>query len=268
MECLHELHILKDNAVPFVFRENLSLPLKKYTANWHKNIEILCFTKGSGYVTSDLTDIPVAAGDAFVVNSCCLHQVNCNEEGLVYHCLIIDEDFCLRNGFDINKLIFKSLITDKRIFDFFTKLAGKYRSEEPFTMPSLNIVILEILLILARDYLLNHNCETSHNPSLEGIKNGISYITAHFNEHLSLDILAKNSSMSRFSFSREFKKLTGRTVVEYINYIRCSQAGKFLGSKKYSAGQVASICGFDNFSYFSKTYKRVMGFLPSQTPEL
>ena len=53
------------------------------------------------------------------------------------------------------------------------------------------------------------------------------------------------------------------TVVAYINATRCRNARNLLLGQKHSVSEVAALCGFENSSYFSKTFKAVMGCLPS-----
>jgi AraC-like DNA-binding protein len=52
-------------------------------------------------------------------------------------------------------------------------------------------------------------------------------------------------------------------MVRYINILRCEHARKMLQNGNYRVEEVAYLCGFDNMSYFSKTYKKYMGCLPS-----
>lgn len=64
-------------------------------------------------------------------------------------------------------------------------------------------------------------------------------------DKLSLDDIADHIGISKFSLSREFKKLTGNTVVSFINILRCSEA-KRLMEKGMSVSSAAYACGFEN----------------------
>ena len=65
---------------------------------------------------------------------------------------------------------------------------------------------------------------------IEDIKNAIVYIRSNFEKKLSLDGIAQAVYVDKFQLSREFKKLTGKTVVEYINDYRCRRAAEYLSS--------------------------------------
>ena len=54
------------------------------------------------------------------------------------------------------------------------------------------------------------------------------------------------------------------TVVEYLNQQRCRHAQKLILEGE-SISAAAHLSGFENLSYFSRTYKRYIGYLPSET---
>ena len=81
---------------------------------------------------------------------------------------------------------------------------------------------------------------------------------------LTIDEIADEVGLSKYHFSREFKKVTGLTIVSYINIVRCRNAEKLLIKNEYSVHDIAVKCGYENDSYFSKTFKKHMGMLPSE----
>ena len=94
------------------------------------------------------------------------------------------------------------------------------------------------------------------------ITDAIRYIKQNYNQSITVDEIVNHVGFSRAYFSREFKKHTGVSLITYLNYIRCSQARNMLG-KGTSINETAEACGFQNLSYFSKTYRKLMGVLPS-----
>ena len=90
------------------------------------------------------------------------------------------------------------------------------------------------------------------------------YIQKNFADKLTLDSLAENVNVCKNHLAREFKKYTRITIVEYINSLRCKNAQMCILNGE-SIATAAVVSGFDNLSYFSRTYKKHIGFLPSQT---
>jgi transcriptional regulator GlxA family with amidase domain len=64
--------------------------------------------------------------------------------------------------------------------------------------------------------------------------------------------------------NRIFRQQTGMTVHEYLARVRIDHALKLMRVKTFSLAEVASTCGFADQSHFSRTFKKYMGFPPSQ----
>ena len=74
--------------------------------------------------------------------------------------------------------------------------------------------------------------------------------------------------LSKYYFCRIFKNITGSTVIKYLNMYRCMKARELLSSGKYTVSEAALECGFENMSYFSKTYKAYSGSVPSMAKKI
>ena len=61
--------------------------------------------------------------------------------------------------------------------------------------------------------------------------------------------------------------ITQTTINQYINMLRCNEAKVLLSQGKQSVTEIGTHCGFNSMSYFSKTYRKIIGELPSQTME-
>ena len=103
----------------------------------------------------------------------------------------------------------------------------------------------------------------SHAAVLETIE----YINYHFAEKLTLDDISARAGFSRYHFARIFKENTGLTLIEYINARRCDTACFLLRETKKTIGEICSECGFENPSYFAKSFCRIHGILPSEYRE-
>ena len=51
---------------------------------------------------------------------------------------------------------------------------------------------------------------------------------------------------------------------KYITELRIDKAKEMLDSGEYSVSQIASNLGFNDYFYFLKTFKRVVGLTPKQ----
>lgn len=95
------------------------------------------------------------------------------------------------------------------------------------------------------------------------VLSAIKYIDTHITDPLSLSETASIFNVSVSIFCRYFKQLTGKSFNEYIKHKRIAYANELI-KKGYAITAVASLCGFGDFSTFSRSYKQVMGIPPSE----
>lgn len=264
----YEVHKMSDVKLPFIFRNDEMHAGETDFTHWHENIELLFFYEGEGIVTVDFKKKTVFEGDLFIVNSEKLHMVESAHAArpVRYYCLIVDTDFCLENGIPVTEMTFTETVRgDKQIGALFGSIAEAYASPEEFKEAAIRVAVLNLLLTLARDHLATEQEEEPLDEThLDNVKEVIKYIKENYDKEISVDKISRIAGLSRTYFSPIFKSVTGHTIVHYINLVRCRNAAKLLRSGKYRVNDVALQCGFRNMSYFTKTYKQVMGVLPSE----
>lgn len=90
------------------------------------------------------------------------------------------------------------------------------------------------------------------------------YLQSHSAESLSLEALAAEFYMSKSYLTRIFRKVTGYSVVEYLNFIKIRKAQSLLKESSLSITEIAGITGFGNITYFEKVFKGSTGKSPAQ----
>lgn len=81
---------------------------------------------------------------------------------------------------------------------------------------------------------------------------------------ISVEKLAADLNMSRSSFQRKLKGLTGLSPVEFIRLIRLKKAAELLRDGNYRVSEVAYMVGFNKPSYFTSLFKKQYGVLPKE----
>lgn len=262
---IFESHNLENKNIPLIFHyDRIINNLQSACAfNWHSNIELLCFMKGSGYVTYGNEKIYVQKGDIAVININMIHSVSSNGT-LEYYCLIIDNDFLKSNGINCDKYDYESRICSQTLNNLYAETVSAIVTRDELREPLVKAALLRLMVYLTKNHAdtAKHNQGQASNTG-ESIRLAIGYIRSHIFNKLTLDEVAEEVGLSKYHFSREFKKATGMTVVSYINTVRCTNARKLLLKNEYSIHDIAIKCGFENDSYFSKTFKKHIGLLPS-----
>jgi len=233
--------------------------------NWHENIELLCCEQGCGTVYCDSREYPFRAGDCFVVPADALHSIT-GDPALSYHCLIIGNRFLEENGIDPTAACFQPLIRSDPLQAAFGRFLEAYdrleASDGAFSVAQVRLRVMEILQILFGEFTRTQALRTDSLNSGR-IKELIGYIKQNLTRTMTLPELAQQVGISKYHLVKEFKRYTGRSVFDFINALRCAQAQKRI-RQGMRVGEAAASCGFENMSYFTRTYKKYMGVLPSQ----
>ncbi len=88
------------------------------------------------------------------------------------------------------------------------------------------------------------------------------YILANFDRKLTLEDIARQVYLSNSYVSSIFKKETGVSVVDYANQIRIDRSKRLLIETDFSISFISSRCGFDDQSYFTRMFKKLVGMSP------
>ena len=266
-QSVHETHIMPDALMPFIFHTDRTSS-KRIVPNWHENIELLCFISGKGYLKCGTERYAVRGGDVAVINPDVLHMTGGDGE-LIYHCLIVDRTFCEANGIDILSLHFKEIISDPVIFESFCEAVEAIKSARSdknaaFSVPRARARVLALLLGLCDNYVVSKSSGRDlRSASAARIKTVMTYMRSHLSEPVTLDEIAEHAGVSKYHLSREFKLFTGATIFDSLNIMRCKEARHLLSSGA-TVSEAAHACGFENLSYFSRTFKKYTGKLPSE----
>lgn len=91
-----------------------------------------------------------------------------------------------------------------------------------------------------------------------------NYIHEHYKNTISISELANLVAMNNASFCRFFKRMLGKTVVEYINELRISYVCQKIQNTKQPIYQIAYETGYTSLAHFNKQFKRSTGRTPTQ----
>lgn len=125
------------------------------------------------------------------------------------------------------------------------------------TNPQKLIYMLETLILQISD-----NMHIGDKPPLA---NDIaSYLLRHYREPISLEDISNNTFFSVAYCEREFHKAFGKSIIHYLIDLRISEAKKLLMDTSLPSSVIAGMVGFEDPNYFSRIFKKRIGFSPIQ----
>ena len=92
----------------------------------------------------------------------------------------------------------------------------------------------------------------------------LDYMTKHYNQPLSNDMLADLAGISTVYFRKLFTQLYGVPPISYMHALRIKKAKEMLKSDFGSIGDLALTLGYKSIYDFSRAFKRHTGLSPSE----
>ncbi len=153
-----------------------------------------------------------------------------------------------------------SLLSASEFKGIFERIERETKNEDEYSEILAGQYVTELLILFSR----TDDCPPPALPDGYSriMQSAVRYINENFATEITLDELAKRFSLSKSFFSRKFKEVTGFGICEYITLVRIKNAERMLNISDASVTDIAFACGFNDSSYFTSTFKRVMGKTP------
>ncbi|OXM13609.1 AraC family transcriptional regulator [Paenibacillus herberti] len=250
-----------------------------FPAHWHNHIELLQFRSGHAVIEVNYVPIEAGPGDIMVFNSNDIHMGILQSESVEYDILIADLTLLQSQSPDAaetkyitpmaqNRILFRNQISgDARLTAILDQLAEEFRTRQSGFELSVKSLLYGMLTELLRGYVdlrLTENESHTRLRNLERFEPIFHYIETNYTDDITVDDLAARASLSRFHFSRLFRQLTGRTVTDYVNRIRINKSEYLLRSSEKTIAEIAMAAGYNDLSYFSRTFRKYRGYAPSE----
>jgi DNA-binding response OmpR family regulator/two-component sensor histidine kinase len=111
----------------------------------------------------------------------------------------------------------------------------------------------------------NPNEITTNSRDAEFLEKLLKYVDEHIDEpDLNINSLAQTFAMSRSTFFRKIKAITGTTGKDFVDSIKLKKAAHLLVSSDMNISEVAYTIGHSNPQYFSKWFKAFYKVSPSE----
>lgn len=103
----------------------------------------------------------------------------------------------------------------------------------------------------------------SQDSTFEAI---VNYVDRHYRESdMSLGRLADTFSYTEKYLSSLFKKNMRIGFVSYLNNLRIQYANELMEKGEDSISEIATACGYSDYSYFARVFKKRTGKTPTET---
>lgn len=113
---------------------------------------------------------------------------------------------------------------------------------------------------LKKKGVISHEEEiTEGSASSFIVKNALAYMEEHYNEKLTLGLVAEKTYVSQWHLSKLLNKQEGRNFSEILNQIRVEHAKTLLKEMQYRIVDISEMVGFSDVAHFSRVFKKLEG---------
>lgn len=145
-----------------------------------------------------------------------------------------------------------------KLLDLFTQLTKSSLSGKNRNVVKDRSIFTEILTLLFQ-YKEGRQYNYSNMKKVNMI---INYMANNYQKNITLQELADYSQISPSYLGNIFKKVTGKSTIDYLIEIRINKAKSML-KDGLTVSEAAKLVGFNDVYYFSKAFKKHEGVNPS-----
>lgn len=237
--------------------------------HWHSDVEIIYVEKGSFDLQLNGKSFCLSSGDIVYINENVMHSGTPHD--CVYHCIVFSEKKMFKNA----PALYTEALSCESCILRSNRHAIKYISAA--LVESKRMVKGDIFRIYSNLFSLYSVLSTAEkieitlterkSKKMLLLKNAIEIIENNYKNDITLKMLADACNMTPEYFCTFFKRNIGQTPFEYLNSHRIEIACEALIYKNLSVTETAYLCGFNDLSYFIKTFKKYKHLSPKRYAE-
>ena len=239
--------------------------------HYHDAYEITLILKGEGQRFVGDSIEAYKEGDLVFIPPHLAHTWKSAENSLKNEALYIQfSKDCLGVGcFDIEDFRdLKELMNSQGGFTFTVKKDLKQDFESILHVQGAERIIIFLSLLKKLAKGKKHELSSAHYKSDqdEETKKKMDQLMSIISSGAELEVpdIAKQLNMSESSFRRFVKKSSGRSLVDFVNMLRVSEASQMLMDGSRSISEIALECGYRNLSHFNRKFKEYKNLTPRE----
>ena len=250
--------------------------------HWHDELEAAIVTEGAIHVVIGSEQFDLGTGDGFFVNTSALHSCQgltsegCRLHSLVFHPRLVggsaessfNQSYILpvtqNKGF-VGMRLDKADPWQEEVLDALEE-AWLACVQEYARFDLKARYALSTALALIAEHMVSMKAEVSpkHLRESERVKAMLQFIMDNYGETIDTAAIARSASVSESECLRCFRSTLGTTPIRYLREYRIEQAANRLANSQASIADIAVACGFQDISYFTKTFREIKGNTPKE----
>lgn len=250
--------------------------------HWHEEMEIGIVIEGEIEVAVDSQKYILKKEDAFFINSGALHGAWDRGKNpgrihsVVFHPRIVGGSLDSIYWQNYTQPVMKAENLKYVVFqgespwhlEAASAIAGVWKAcvqELPGYEFDVRNALSKLIFLLSR-----YKSSAPDKPSAKMVRDSsrikvmLQYIQEHYMEEIAAAQIAESADISESECLRCFRNTIGATPIQFLKQLRIQKAAELLGTTKQKVVDIGIQCGFQDMSYFAKTFREMRGCTPSE----
>ncbi|MBQ7938524.1 MAG: AraC family transcriptional regulator [Oscillospiraceae bacterium] len=248
--------------------------------HWHDEFEANIIESGTAVLKLEGEEYHLKAGDGYLINSETLHSLSsldnshCKIKSMIFRKDVIGGKpgslFWTKYVSPVTErrdfygwVLKKDLTWQKEILDSLKKIFSLFESEEDDFEIKTRELLSKILSVTVKNLPPENpeNKKTTQN-NISKIKVMLLYIWQNYSKAITLSDIANAGAASKNDCMLCFAETVGTSPIQYLKNYRLEKAAEYLTFSEKKVSEIAELCGFQDKSYFSKSFFQKFGQKP------
>lgn len=260
----------KYTTIPFAIYKYSGDREQSLYSHYHKEVELIALIDGGArfFIGSEYYDLK--SGDVLVIPPYSAHRALIDSH-TKYDCICFDLsmlwDEALRHELEKGSLTVVSCLGEDNpntecAYNCVISAINAYEKRKlGWEMETIGNLSVMFGRLYSSGFFVKSEKPNEEQPFVKSVT---EYIEEHFSEQITSTTAAEKLYLNNSYFCRVFKNNFGCCFAEYLTSYRIAQAKMLLNMTEMSVSDIAIKCGFNDFSYFSKMFREMVGVTPSK----
>ncbi len=255
---------------------NINADSKYLGMHIHKEIELVRVERGKVLCTVNNKKIYLEQGECMLINRRVMHMLSFCGESADCTYIQIDTGVYAKELTPDAETYFSLFVSNDSIRQYdvfgiscevnniFENIKKEVDLQQSGYEPYIKAEIFHLVAFMCRNGFCNDGKTLEDKNEVAKILPAIKYADANYNIKLTLDEMSKVININKYYFCKLFKKATGATFVEYLNFVRLYNAEDKLLNTDNNISEIAFECGFSSIQHFNKLFREYKGCTPRE----
>jgi len=253
--------------------------------HWHEHFELLLMVRGTAVFHIESEPYEAEPGDLLLVPSGGLHTgfSSCDRQDTEFVAFVFNGSMLGGLAHDpVHSRFLAPYVEGKVRFPVriaaaadasspvkqcVEKAIAEFEDKRPAYELAVKSYLYLMFSLLAREHLPEREAAeapASFSRNSERFKPLLRYVEERYRDGITVEEAARKVNLNPYHFCKQFKKATGRTFIDYVNWYRMNEAERLLMESDLTVTETADRVGCGNPNYFTKLFKQYKGMTPSQ----